>query len=278
MLTKVEVRTRQGDLLSLPLELEDSYGYPVLDISGLDPVKATLVSSSFAQLDGEQYHSSRRQTRNIKLQLGLDPDPETETVRALRKKLYNFFMPKSEVTLRFYDNEDGDILETNIVGRVESCEAALFTAEPAVDISVMCFDPDFFEITPETTSGSTTSGETPMTIEYVGTVETGIELTLNVNRSLAGFTVYHVPPNDGIRTLDFANVPLVAGDVLKISTVTGAKGATLTRAGVTSSVLYGISPQSNWLELMPGTNTIRVYATGADIPLAIEYINKYGGL
>jgi hypothetical protein len=146
------------------------------------------------------------------------------------------------------------------VGRVESCEAALFTAEPAVDISVMCFDPDFFEITPEVVSGSTTSGETPMTIEYVGTVETGIELTLNVNRSLAGFTVYHVPPNDGIRTLDFA------------------KGATLTRAGVTSSVLYGISPQSNWLELMPGTNTIRVYATGADIPLAIEYINKYGGL
>jgi hypothetical protein len=277
MLTKVEVRTKQGDLLSLPLE--DDSGFLVQDIDGLDPVKAVLVSSSFAQLDGEQYHSSRREARNIKLQLGLDPDPATETVRSLRKKLYNFFMPKSEVSFRFYIQEDNDeILEVNIGAIVETCETAMFTNEPAVDISVMCFDPDFVELAPEVISGTTTSGETPMTIEYAGTVETGVELTLNVNRSLAGFTVYHVPPNDGIRTLDFANVPLVAGDVLKITTSTGAKGATLTRAGVTTSVLYGISPQSSWIELMPGTNTIRVYATGADIPLTLQYINKYGGL
>lgn len=275
MITKVEVRTRQGDLLILPLELEDAYGYPILDISGLDPVKATLVSSSFAQRDGEQYHSSRRETRNIKLQLGLDPDPATETVRSLRKKLYTFFMPKTEVTFRFY-MEDG--LEADIVGRVESCETALFSAEPAVDISVICFDPDFFELTPEIISGSTTSGEIPMTIQYDGTVETGIELTLNVDRDLAEFTVYHVPPNDSIRSMDFDNVPLVAGDVLTISTVVGAKGATLTRAGVTTSVLYGISPQSNWIELMPGSNTLRVYAVGLDIPLTIEYTNKYGGM
>lgn len=275
MITKVEVRTRQGDLLILPLELEDSYGYPILDIQGLDPVKAILVSSSFAQMDGEQYHSSRREKRNIKLQLGLDPDPAIDTVRSLRKRLYGFFMPKSEVIFRFY-MEDG--LEVDVVGRVESCETALFTAEPAVDISVICFDSDFVELAPEVVSGTTTSGETPMTVQYDGTVETGIVLTLNVNRSLAGFTVYHVPPNDSIRSLDFANVPLVAGDVLTISTVTGSKGATLTRAGSTTSVLYGVSPQSNWIELMPGANSIRVYATGADIPLAIEYVNKYGGL
>ncbi|AXQ61263.1 minor tail protein [Streptomyces phage LibertyBell] len=279
MLTKVEARTRQGDLLSLPLE-DDTSGYLVLPIDGLGPVKATLVSSSFAQQDGEQYHSSRRETRNIKLKLELNPDPATETVRILRRNLYNFFMPKSEVTLRFYDEEDGEVLEANITGRVESCEPDLFAQEPTVDISILCFDPDFVELAPEVISGSTTSGTTPMEISYVGTVETGIELTLNINRSLAGFTVYHVPPNDSIRTMDFANVPLVAGDVLKISTVSGAKGATLTRAGVTSSVLYGISPQSAWIELVPGVNTIRVYhgSTGADIPLAIEYVNKYGGL
>lgn len=279
MLTKVEARTRQGDLLSLPLE-DDTSGYLVLPIEGLGPVKATLVSSSFAQQDGEQYHSSRRETRNIKLKLELSPDPATETVGQLRRKLYNFFMPKTEVTLRFYDEEDGAVLEANITGRVESCDPDLFTQEPTVDISIVCFDPDFVEIVPEVVSGGTTSGTTPILINYVGTVETGIELTLNVNRSLSEFTVYHVPPNDSIRTLEFDNVPLVAGDVLKISTVSGAKGATLTRAGVTSSVLYGVSPQSNWLELTPGENAIRVYhgASGAAIPLAIEYINKYGGL
>lgn len=279
MLTKVEARTPQGDLLSLPLE-DDTAGYLVLPIDGLGPVKATLVSSSFAQQDGEQYHSSRREARNIKLSLELNPDPATETVRALRRKLYNFFMPKSEVSLRFYDEEDDDILEANITGRVESCDPVHFAQEPTVEISIMCFNPDFVELAPEIISGSTTSGTTPMTIDYQGTVETGIELTINVNRSLSGFTVYHILPDDSIRSMDFANVPLLSGDTLKISTVPGSKGATLTRAGVSSSVLYGISPQSAWIELIPGVNSIRVYhgASGAGIPLEIDYINRYGGL
>lgn len=275
MLQLVEVRTRQGDLLSLPLE-DDSSGFRVADIQGLDPVKANLVSSSFANMDGEEYQSSRREARNVKLQIELDPDPETgDTVYGLRKEIYKFFMPKSEVTFRFYMS---DGLEVDIVGRVESCETAMFTQEPAVDISVMCFKPDFYELTPELVPGTTTAGEVPITIEYAGSIETGIQLTLLVDRSLPDFSVYHVPPNDETKTMDFDNYPLIAGDVLVISTVRGAKGATLTRAGVTTSVLFGISPQSNWIELQPGTNTIRVAAEGADIPLSIQYINKYGGL
>lgn len=275
MLQLVEVRTRQGDLLALPLE-DDSSGFRVAEIQGLDPVKANLVSSSFANMDGEEYQSSRREARNIKLQIELDPDPEAgDTVYGLRKEIYKFFMPKSEVTFRFYMS---DGLEVDIVGRVETCETAMFTQEPAVDISVMCFKPDFYELTPELVPGTTTAGEVPITIDYEGTIETGIQLTLNVNRALPQFSVYHVPPDGDTRTMDFDNYPLVSGDVLTISTVRGAKGATLTRAGVTSSVLYGISPQSNWIELQPGTNTVLVQAEGADIPLAIQYTNKYGGL
>lgn len=274
MLTTVEVRTRRGDLLSLPLE-DDSSGFRVADIEGLDPVKATLVSSSFAGIDGEQYQSSRREARNIKLQIELDPDPTTDTVRSLRERIYKFFMPKSEVSFRLF-MEDG--LEVDIIGRVESCASAMFTKEPAVDISVMCFKPDFYELTPELVTGTTTAGEVPISIDYAGSVETGIQLVINVNRSLPSFSVYHVPPDDELRTLDFDNAPLVAGDVLTISTVPGAKGATLTRAGVITSVLYAISPQSSWIELLPGVNDIRVYAEGADVPLTIEYINKYGGL
>jgi len=275
VLQLVEVRTRQGDLLSLPLE-DDSSGLRVAEIEGLGPVKATLVSSSFANMDGEEYQSSRREPRNIKMKIELDPDPEVgDTVYGLRKTIYKFFMPKSEVSFRLFM---ADGLEVDIVGRVETCEPAMFTIEPTIDISIMCFKPDFYELTPELVPGTTTSGEIPMTIEYEGSIETGIQLTLNVDRSLPEFSVYHVPPDDETKTMDFDNYPLVAGDVLTISTVRGAKGATLTRAGVTSSVLYGISPQSNWIELLPGTNTIRVAAAGADIPLTIQYIKRHGGL
>ncbi|WMI34400.1 minor tail protein [Streptomyces phage SheRa] len=275
MLQLVEVRTRQGDLLSLPLD-DDSSGFRVVTVDGLGPVKATLVSSSFANMDGEEYQSAKREPRNVKLKIELDPNPETDdTVYGLRKILYKFFMPKAEVTFRFYMS---DGLEVDIVGRVETCEPELFTQEPTIDISVMCFKPAFYELTPELVPGTTTAGDVPIDIDYVGTIETGIQLTINVDRSLPQFSVYHVPPDGEMKTMDFDNYPLVAGDVLTISTVRGAKGATLTRAGVTSSVLYGISPQSNWIELQPGPNTILVQAEGADIPLAIQYTNLHGGL
>lgn len=273
MLTEVEVRTRQGDLLNLPLEDIDS-GLIVQQIEGLDPVKATLVSSSFAQIDGEQYQSSRRETRNIKIQLGLEPNPLEDSVRGLRRQLYGFFMPETETNLRFI-MDDG--LNVDIVGRVESFESALFTAEPVVDISIICFDPDFVDPTPVEMSGTTVSSDAETLVEYEGTVETGIEFTLNVDRTIEEFTLYHRASDDTIRSLDFS-APLVAGDVLFISTIPGNKGATLTRAETVSSILYGISPQSVWTELTPGDNHIRVYAEGAGIPFDLKHSTKYGGL
>jgi hypothetical protein len=77
--------------------------------------------------------------------------------------------------------------------------------------------------------------------------------------------------------MDFAG-SLVSGDVLTISTVSGNKYVTLKRASVVSSLLYGISPTSKWLEFLPGDNYIRVYATGATIPYTITYTKRYGGL
>jgi hypothetical protein len=226
-------------------------------------------------LDGEQYQSSRRETRNIKIQLGLEADSASgDSVRDLRKKLYTFFMPKSEVTLRFFMDDGPDV---EIVGRVESLETAMFTQKPSVDISLICFDPDFIDPTPVVVTGLLTSAVNPRQITYDGTAETGFKFTLNVNRTLSEFTIYHTPPSADIQSMQFV-APLVAGDVLTISTVSGAKGATLTRSGTSTSVLYGVSPQSRWFELMPGINAVRVYAVGVGIPASIEYINKYGGL
>lgn len=272
MLNLVEVRGQAG-ILSLPLE-DSTLGYDIQEITGLDPVKATLVSSSFAQQDGAQYQSSRRETRNITMKLGLYPDYTTDTVQTLRQRLYPLLMTKKAVSLRFY--MDGDMI-VDIDGRVESFENAMFSDTPGVDLSIMCFDPDFIAPTPVVVNGSTTSGSTMTTINYAGTVETGIELKLNVNRTLSAFTIYHQTPDGSIKTMDFAG-SLVSGDVITITTTPGSKAATLTRSGSNSSVLYAVSPQSNWLELDTGANSIRVYASGATIPYTITYTRRYGGL
>lgn len=274
MLSRVEVRTRQGVLLKLPLEDAEN-GLAVLDIQGLNPVQATLVSSGFAGMDGQQYHSARREARNIKLAIGLEADYVDTSVQDLRRRLYGFFMPKSEVNLRFVMDTG---LYVDISGRVETFETPLFSKEPAVDISLMCFSPDFVDPNPVTISGVSTALEDETLVTYPDDgVDTGIMFTLRPNRSLTEFTIYHRPPDEIIRTMDFS-IPLLDQDVLKISTVTGDKWATLTRANVVSSALYGVSPRANWIELQPGDNYIRVYAEGAPVPFEIEYTARYGGL
>lgn len=274
MLERIEAISNQGALLNLPLEDLD-HGFLLENVEGLDPVKATITSSSFAQLDGSQYQSSRREERNIKLTISLVPDfSVNESVRDLRRRLYNYFMSKAAVDLRFYDS-DGSV--AYISGRVESFETGLFTAEPSVDISIICFDPDFYDPTPVHTTGNTVSNTDEIKITYDGSVETGIVFTLSVNRAMTAFTIYHRDPSGALRQLDFAGT-LQAGDVLTISTVQGDKYARLLRAGVQTSFLYAVSPQSSWLELQPGDNFVRVYATGAGVPFAIDHIQKYGGL
>lgn len=273
MLTTVEVRNSAGDLLTLPLD-DPSQGFVVTEIEGLDPVKATLVSSSFANMDGGQYHTSRREPRNLKVKLSLEPDYILDSVAELRKQLYNFFMPKTLADLRFVTSEG---LTVTIDGRIESFDSPLFTKDPTADISLMCYDPDFVGLTTETISGNTVSDSTETLVTYDGSVETGILFTLNADRALSEFTIYHRPPDGVVRTLDFAG-SLVSGDVLTISTVPGDKAATLLHASTESSVVYGITPQSNWIQLEPGDNYIRVYATGAGVPFTIDYNTRYGGL
>lgn len=273
MLWKVEVRNAAGDLLSL--ELQDiSDGIVLEDVDGLGPVKATVVSSSFAQQDGEQYHSSWRGKRNITLKLSFRPDYVTNSVRELRHRMYRFFMTKIPVSLRFYDTEGPEV---DVSGRVEDCEPTIFAKEPGMDISILCFQPDFVDLDTVTLSGNTTPSTTETSVVYDGTVETGVVFTLNVNRTLSEFTIYHRPPDGTLRSMD-VQAPLVTGDVVKISTIPGDKYATITRTGSTTSALDYVSPQANWMELEQGNNNIRIYAEGAGVPYTIEYNTRYGGL
>src|SRR5438128_1459277 len=52
----VQIFSSKGETLTLMLA-DISQGYTIRSIDGLDPVKANVVSSSFANQDGEQYQS-----------------------------------------------------------------------------------------------------------------------------------------------------------------------------------------------------------------------------
>lgn len=273
MLTKVEVVTAQGTTLALPLQ-DASAGFVVKDIMGLDPVKSTIVTSKFAQIDGTKRQASSRENRNIVIKLGFAPDYATNDIRSLRNYLYQFLMPKSVVLLKFYMD---DVLFVQIQGEVESCETPLFSQEPEVAVSLICFDPDFSVPSSVVVSGNTVSTTTEQAVSYPGSSPVGIKFKLNVNRTLTTFTLYNRLPSGEMLSMDVVGA-FAAGDVLQIDTISGAKGAWLTRASVQNPVLYVVSPSATWINLFPGVNNIRVAASGAAIPFTIEYLAKYGGL
>ena len=275
MFYKVEIRSQSGKLLTLSLE-DISQGLLIKSIEGLDPVDATIVTSPFAQLDGVQYQASTRVERNVIITLGYEPDFVTTTVASLRERLYTFFMPKSNVKMRFFDDL-GRTVDTS--GYVESFDSPLFAQDPEAKVSILCPDPDFYDLTPTTMGGNSTSSSTWIQHDYQGTVDTGFLFQLNVNRTFRNFSLKRSLTDGTISTLDFVSpADLLAGDILKISTTPGNKYVELTRGSVIYPYLYAVSPRSQWPFLMPGVNNIRVEAEGAAIPFAISYTKRYGGL
>lgn len=274
MLTQVNATSSSGSLLSLPMG-DVSNGIYIQEIEGLDPVKATIVSSSFPNATGEVYQASKREARDIKFTLGIEPDYIDEEPRDVRNRLYAFFMPNTMVDLQFIDSGG---LVVDISGMIETFESPLFVQEPKATISVHCFDSDFVDLdNSESLTGNTVPNTLDTTIEYIGTVEAGIDFQLLVNRDVNDFSIYNTMPNGQFRQLNFS-WPLHNGDVVRLITTPGNKSLKLTRAGVQSSLLYAKDSQSSWIDLWPGTNLFRVYAEGAAIPFLLYYNNRYGGL
>ena len=281
MLTRLNVRS-DVNITSLALSLQDAAnGYIVKDIQGLDPVKATITSSPFAGLDGEQFQASRREARNIVMTIGIEAYSGGATVEELRRALYSYFLPKRTVTLTFYFADmygnipAGSVRQ--IEGQVESFETALFSKDPEIAISIMCFDPNFSGGGTYTVNGNTTSGSTEQTIEYDGTVETGFKFELNVNRAMSDFVMTVRRPNSTQESLTFA-MSLLNGDKVTINTDPKNKYATLLRGGVESSVLYAVAPTSKWPKLYPGENYLRVLVSGASVPYVVTHAQLHGGL
>lgn len=273
MLTKVEIVNVRGDILPLPLA-DFSGGYLVKDIQGLDPVKASLTSSSMAQVDGAQPQSSRRDVRNITMKLGLEPDYDTLSVAGLRSNLYNYMLPKAVIGMNFY--VDGALFAST-TGTVESLDNNMFTADPEMDSSIICYDPDFYGPDLVTINGYTVSDTFAYPITYEGTSDAGIIFTLTVNRTIAGFSLYNTKPDGTTQTFDFVGA-LVNGDVVTITSIPRKKSAIKVTSGTPSSVLYGVQPASTWLDLANGDNYFRAAVSGAAINYTIQYTPKYGAL
>lgn len=278
MLTKIEARSPSGELLSLPLD-DMSGGFIVADVKGLDPVKATIVTSPIATMDGAQLQTTRREPRNIFIELEVEPDWSAESVRDLRFRLYDFFMPEAQVNLRFIHSVAEDF-EVEINGVVESFDFELFTDEPKAVISIINTSPDFVVLENTVVEGVTVSDTTETLVAYPGTVETGLIFTITLDRDLDEFELYVRGPDNVTRLFSFFG-NFIADDILTVNSLPGSKQFYLTRGGTQITVLYGVYPSAPWPTLWKGNNYIRLVIDGDPgdpLPYEVSFRPKYGGL
>lgn len=278
MLRQVDIVTSSGDELSLILG-DTSSGIILAGIQGLDPVKATLTSTNFAMRDGTQHQAARREPRDIVMQMRLDSRYGGGSVAEIRRELYRVFMPKNELHLVFHQ-DDGPSVET--WGHVEDIQAPMFTKDPGLGVSIHCNDPDLIDPTPRTSTGEGYSGSMHLIdVEYEGSVASGIEFEIDISGSGSGsgFVLQQVTPRGDTRRLIFS-ASLQNLDTIEINTHPGQKDVNVRRGGTSTSILYGIDPQSQWPMLEPGTNKVGVQVTGGTYQSYYEfdYYNRYGGL
>lgn len=275
MLNTIEIQKKDGRVLTLPIYNPTSF--QIKDIQGLDPVKANIVTSNFSQIDGVQFQTSRREMRNIIMRLGIDSTDVSVSAQSLRKQLYEFLLPKTDVKIKFIRDGAQNVI---VDGMVETFESPLFVKDPEANISILCFDPDFHSDTINTVSGDSIDGGTETSVTYDGDVDSGFVFKLNVTKTVTGFTLENITATGTIQRLyfDATDNPLLANDLLTISTIPGDKYVRVNRAGVSTSYLWALDSASEWVKLYPGLNKIKVNSSAVGVPFTIDYYNKYGGL
>lgn len=279
MITKVEVYgARKAPALSLGGSMPSDDPVNVQNIEGLNPVKADITTVASGVSRGESKQGTAIGKRNIVLTLGLNPDWETQTMSSLRQILYAYFMTGEWVKLRFYSDE---LPTTDIEGTVESVEPNIFSQDPQLQISIINERPDFIEIDATIFRGVVDDGSNQMLVNYIGSVNTGIEL--RVDRSVerptyTGPVTITVENSSGVKSIGIDPVTIDTQQSYKMSSVMGAhrvQNESLADGTLTNLIRL---KSGDWPLLEPGENLVSVAANLAGQTWTLAFFNRFGGL
>ena len=272
------------------LELTQNSEYDVINIEGLNPVGATINTYKIGVSDGEHYNSSYVNMRNIVLYIV--PKNKSNDIETNRLALYKYFRPKHKIRL-YFQHDSRDVF---IDGYVETVEISLYSQLEQFQISVICPQPYFLDIS--TAQGDFTQIENlfefPFAIEeegiefsrfgqiddiYInndGEVETGLIISLYAFGSASGIELYL---ND-TQYFKLGDLSLETGDILTINTNKGEKSVTLLRNGTEINCINYVSKGSTWFTLDIGENKIsKIIGSGMEsVNIDVSYYIKYIGV
>lgn len=216
-------------------------------ISGLDPSDVELFTGEFAQRGG--YYQGRRSGRrfpifNFKINpnyaLGIDASDA-------RDILYRTFLePQADtdgVQVRLVDDHWPD---RYFIGYTEKPKAEIFAKQPTAQMAMVCVDPYLKSV--DETSASNPTGWLSVPLNYDGSADTGIDLTLKV---VANTSTVVVQNNSTTMTLNGA---FLTGDILEINTNQGSRAVKLNGVDIMALLTAG-----DWIALTQADNFLRSF-------------------
>jgi len=148
MLLSVSVENYLNEILELELALPEKSGISVRSITGIGAGKASISTTELASDDGSIYNSARAETRNIVITLGMHDtliDHPEWSIEDSRHLIYKYFPKKKPVKLTFHTDRH----DLYIIGYVESNEDDIFSKDETAQISIICPDPNFYDVETE---------------------------------------------------------------------------------------------------------------------------------
>ena len=301
MIREIKVTNYIDEEKTLYLTNPEASGFAIVNIEGLGPVKANIITTNIANLDGAIFNSARANYRNITIAMYFIGIPEIEDARM---ETYRWFPLKQKIKLGIKTDQR----ECECTGYVESNEPNIFSKTEGTVISIICPDPYLYNVTEKEIKFSATenlfvfpfSNESTSqnllnfgnyeskkreSLEYNGDFEIGININLHFLGPVTDITLFHINTGKQLK-IDTAKITSLTGEALKngdniyINTKNGEKSIKLLRDGDYINILNCLDKNPNWFQLQKGNNEFAFSAVSGEefIELSISYKEAYEGV
>lgn len=285
MIQNVTVTNYLGESITLELRNPEKSGFLIKEITGLGPVKANINMIDIATKDGSIYNSSKKETRNVVLNLLFVEKPTMEDTRILS---YKYFPLGQQVRLLVKT----DKREAYVTGYVEKNEPNIFSKEEGTQISIICPDPYFYSTILDDTTffGVEPLFEFPFentslvlptlefakivhkkenTVYYSGDAPTGVTIAIHALGPVKDLTIYNINTRESMSINsqlleEMTGASIIAGDDITICTVKGNKTITLLRNGIETNIINALGRNINWFQITKGDNIFSFTASEGD--------------
>lgn len=257
---------------------------------GIYLVKNNVATSENTMTDGSTYQGSTTSMRNIVLTLRDSPYADH---RENRQLLYSLFKAKSPGVFTYIEGEQ----TRQIDYYVESVDIDSHKNSRRATVSLLCPDPFFVDLEDisiqmagwvsafEWQHQFPAAGEEfgYRTSESLKTIENdsaadhiGLTITIEAAGPASNPVITHVEQGESISVGTETNpMELIAGDVIQITTHTNNKHAYLIRNGVKTEVNEYLSEDSEFLQIMSGSNTFGYNADSGKSYLSVSIAFRY---